>query len=186
MAVQQTVNSDQLTVVERLDRSTSVTEFVLEREDQRRLPDWAPGAHVDIILPSGSIRQYSLCGDRWAPHQYRIAVQREQDGTGGSRELHDNIKVGDTVRFGGPRNNFRLAPAQNYRFIAGGIGITAILPMIEQAHQLGLEWKLLYLGRSAARMAYRELSDRYPERVTMHTSHTEGRASIRNWLVVLC
>lgn len=178
----QTANSDQLTVVERGDRSTSVTEFVLERDDQRRLPDWAPGAHIDVVLPSGTLRQYSLCGDRWAPHQYRIAVQREPDGTGGSVELHDEAQVGDTIRFGGPRNNFRFAPAQDYRFIAGGIGITAVLPMIDQANQLDLEWKLLYLGRAADRMAYRELAERYPDRITMHTSQTNGRASICEWL----
>ncbi|NWN88522.1 MAG: ferredoxin reductase [Micrococcaceae bacterium] len=166
MTAHQAATSDLLTVVGRSDRSTSVTEFVLEREDQRRLPDWAPGAHIDVILPSGTIRQYSLCGDRWAPHQYRIAVQREQNGAGGSRELHDEIKLGDTVSFGGPRNNFRFAPAQNYRFIAGGIGITAVLPMIEQANRLNLDWKLLYLDRSAERMAYRELKEQYPDQVT--------------------
>lgn len=181
MAAQST-NSDQLTVVERWDHSTSVTEFVLERDDQRRLPDWAPGAHIDVVLPSGAIRQYSLCGDRSAAHQYRIAVQREPDGTGGSVELHDAINIGDTVTFGGPRNNFRLAPAPHYRFIAGGIGITAVLPMIDQAHQLDLEWKLLYLGRAADRMAYRELAERFPGRITMHTSQANGRASIREWL----
>lgn len=182
MTARQTANSDQLVVVARSDRSASVTEFVLEREDQGRLPDWAPGAHIDVVLPSGAIRQYSLCGDRWAPHQYRIAVQREQDGSGGSRELHDEISVGDPVSFGGPRNNFRLAPATTYRFIAGGIGITAVLPMIDQAVQLGLDWKLLYLGRTTERMAYRELVEQYPDHVTMHASSTNGRTSIRRWL----
>lgn len=175
-------NSDQLVVTQRLDRSTSVTEFVLERRDRRRLPDWAPGAHIDVVLPSGKIRQYSLCGDRWAPHQYRIAVQRDDLGGGGSVELHTELKPGDTISFGGPRNNFRLAPAQSYRFIAGGIGISALLPMIAQANLLGLEWQLLYLGRNLERMAYQELQERYPERVTVHASQNAGRISIREWL----
>lgn len=182
MGLQQAASSDQLMVMERSNRSTSVTEFVLERRDGSRLPDWAPGAHIDVVLPSGKIRQYSLCGDRWAPQQYRIAVQRDEAGTGGSLELHDALKPGDTVSFGGPRNNFRFAPAQNYRFIAGGIGITAVMPMIEQASQLGLEWKLLYLGRTSERMAYRELYEQYPDQVTMHTSQHDGRTSIRQWL----
>ncbi|MDN5890402.1 MAG: PDR/VanB family oxidoreductase [Yaniella sp.] len=181
-ALDQASDSDQLIVAERSNRSTSVTEFVLERRDRRRLPDWSPGAHIDVVLPSGKIRQYSLCGDRWAPHQYRIAVQRDDLGAGGSLELHTELKPGDIVSFGGPRNNFRLAPAQNYRFIAGGIGVTAVLPMIEQANRLDLEWKLLYLGRTAERMAYRELQEQYPDRVTMHTSQTGGRTSIRQWL----
>jgi len=182
MTLQTAARTDQLVVVDRIQRSTSVTEFVLERADGRRLPDWAPGAHIDVVLPSGKIRQYSLCGDRWAPNQYRIAVQRDDAGTGGSLEIHEEIHLGETVSFGGPRNNFRLAPAQNYRFIAGGIGITAVLPMIEQAEKLNLEWQLLYLGRTAERMAYRNLADQYPGRVAMHTSVDHGRASIRQWL----
>lgn len=182
MTLQTATRTDQLVVVDRIQRSASVTEFVLERADGTRLPDWAPGAHIDVVLPSGKIRQYSLCGDRWTPHQYRIAVQREDDGTGGSVEMHDAIHIGDTISFGGPRNNFRLAPAQQYRFIAGGIGITAVLPMIDQAEKLGLEWQLLYLGKTAERMAYRHLADHYAGRVTMHTSHDNGRTSIRQWL----
>ncbi|GAA4119359.1 PDR/VanB family oxidoreductase [Enteractinococcus coprophilus] len=182
MAMQTATRTDQLVIVDRIQRSTSVTEFVLERADGSRLPDWAPGAHIDVVLPSGKIRQYSLCGDRWTPHQYRIAVQREHDGTGGSVEIHEDVQLGDVVSFGGPRNNFRLAPAQHYRFIAGGIGITAVLPMIEQAEKLNLEWQLLYLGKTADRMAYRHLADHYPGRVTMHTSTDNGRASIRQWL----
>lgn len=182
MTFPHTSSGDHLTVVDRSERSTSVTEFVLERGDGSRLPDWAPGAHIDVVLPSGKIRQYSLCGNRWSPHQYRIAVQREEHGTGGSIEIHDELRVGTTMSFGGPRNNFRLAPAQNYRFIAGGIGITAVLPMIDQAVRLGQEWQLLYLGRSAERMAYQHLVDRYPDQVTLHTSNYDGRASIRAWL----
>lgn len=182
MTLQTATRTDQLVVVDRIQQSTSVTEFVLERTDGTRLPDWAPGAHIDVVLPSGKVRQYSLCGDRWAPHQYRIAVQREEDGTGGSVEIHEEIHLGDTVSFGGPRNNFRLAPATNYRFIAGGIGITAVLPMIEQAEKLNLDWQLLYLGKTAERMAYRNLADHYPNRVTMHTSADNGRASLRQWL----
>lgn len=182
MTLQTAARTDQLVVVDRIQRSTSVTEFVLERANGRRLPDWAPGAHIDVVLPSGKIRQYSLCGDRWAPNQYRIAVQRDDAGTGGSLEIHEEIHLGETVSFGGPRNNFHLAPAQNYRFIAGGIGITAVLPMIEQAEKLNLEWQLLYLGRTAERMAYQNLAQQYPGQVTMHTSIDQGRASIRQWL----
>lgn len=182
MTVQQATRTDELIVVERIDRSTSVTEFILERPDRSRLPDWSPGAHIDVILPSGTIRQYSLCGDRWTPNQYRIAVQREENGTGGSIELHDELHPGVHISFGGPRNNFRLAPAASYRFIAGGIGITAVLPMIEQAIKLEADWSLLYLGKTSERMAYRELAAQHPDRVTTHTSQDNGRTSMRAWL----
>src|SRR5690625_8032908 len=123
MTLAEAAASDQLLIVDRLKRSSSVDEFVLERHDGRRLPDWAPGAHIDVVLPSGKVRQYSLCGDRWSPHQYGIAVQREEHGTGGSIEIHDELRLGATVSFGGRRNHFRLAPAPNFRFVPGRRGI---------------------------------------------------------------
>ena len=104
---------------------------------QERLPDWAPGAHIDIVLPDGTTRQYSLVGDRWDAHSFTIAVLRERDGRGGSEYIHTRLAEGDEVGFGGPRNNFRLSPAAGYLFIAGGIGITPIMPMIRQAELLG-------------------------------------------------
>src|SRR5699024_5561104 len=133
MTLAEAAASDQVLIVDRLKRSSSVDEFVLERHDARRLPDWAPGAHIDVVLPSGKIRQYSLCGSRRHANQYRIAAQHEPKGAGGSQERHEQISIGDAVGFGGPRNNSRSAPAQHYRFIAGGIGITAVMPMIHQA-----------------------------------------------------
>src|SRR5699024_4370087 len=182
MTLPQGDRSDQLLVVERWKRSSSVVEFVLERPDGRRLPDWAPGAHIDVILPSGKIRQYSLCGDRWNAHQYRIAVQYEPRGAGGSQELHDQLSIGDAVSFGGPRNNFRFAPAKHYRFIVGGIGITAALPMINQADLLDLDWARLYRARTAGRMASREVEDTHRRRLTYHRGALDGRNSIRHWL----
>lgn len=173
---------DRLIVAQRTPVSSSVVELTLQRDDGGRLPDWAPGAHIDLVLPSGRVRQYSLCGDRWQPYQYRVAVQRDPHSTGGSEEIHDQLPVGTGVAFGGPRNNFRLAPASEYRFIAGGIGITPLLPMIHQADILGVPWKLLYLGHELQRMAYRQLKRQYPERITLHASGQDGRASVRDWL----
>lgn len=173
---------DELIVRSRREVAAGVIELTLERPDASRLPGWSPGAHIDLILPSGTTRQYSLCGDRWDAHTYRIAVQREESGTGGSLEVHDAARKGSRVRFGGPRNNFRLAPASAYRFIAGGIGITAIKPMIEQADRMEIPWRLLYLGRDPQRLAYRELAAHHPDRVRIHTTDCGQRASIRTWL----
>lgn len=171
-----------LVMTQRVPVSASVVELTLQRRDGGRLPDWAPGAHIDLVLPSGRVRQYSLCGDRWQAHQYRVAVQRDPRGSGGSQEIHDQLTVGDRVRFGGPRNNFRLAPATEYRFIAGGIGITPLLPMIHQAEHLNVPWRLLYLGRDLQRMAYRQVASRYPSQVTVHTSGHGHRTSVKQWL----
>ena len=174
-----------LTVTSKRVVAEDVVEFVLGSADGRRLPDWAPGAHIDLALPrSGTMRQYSLCGDRWRADAYTIMVQREPDGRGGSAELHDAVEVGDTLEFGGPRNHFRMAPAEEYLFVAGGIGITPLIPMVDQARRLDLPWRLLYLGRSAARLAARAQLERLDggrRRVTVHDAGRAGRARLADW-----
>lgn len=138
----------------RTDAADGVVALTLEHPDGERLPDWTPGAHVDLVLPTGLTRQYSLCGDRFDPHRYRVAMLREADGRGGSAWVHDRLQVGDELAIGGPRNHFPLVPASSYLFLAGGIGITPLLPMIAQAEQLGADWRLVYGGRSRASMAF--------------------------------
>lgn len=142
----------------RVEEKQSIAEGVcrLRLVDPRgiRLADWTPGAHIDVGLPNGLTRQYSLCGNRWDPLSYEVAVRLEPNSRGGSRFIHDELGVGDLVEVGGPRNNFRLAPADYYLFVAGGIGITPLLPMIEQAAMMPVPWMLLYSGRSLSSMAF--------------------------------
>lgn len=168
-------------VTERTEVASGVVEFALQRPDGSRLPDWAPGAHIDVVLPDGPTRQYSLCGDRWDAATYRIAVQREADGRRGSVALHDEIAVGARLGFGGPRNNFRLGPASSYLFIAGGIGITPLLPMLRQASMLDVDWRLLYLGSADERLAYRAELARYGDRVSVHCSSERGHVDLGLW-----
>src|SRR3954471_2458563 len=85
------------------------------------LPAWRPGAHLDLHLPSGLVRQYSLCGDPQDRGCYRVAVLREVAGRGGSAEVHDTPLVGRVLTVGGPRNHFELVDATRYVFLAGGI-----------------------------------------------------------------
>jgi ferredoxin-NADP reductase len=128
--------------------------------DGAQLPRWRPGAHLDVFLPSGRQRQYSLCGDPRNRHAYRIAVRLIRDGGGGSREIHQRLRAGDPLRIRGPRNAFRLVEAESYHFVAGGIGITPILPMVTAAHARGRRWRLLYTGRTRASMPFLdELAD---------------------------
>lgn len=160
-----------------------VVYLTLAHPDGARLPDWTPGSHIDLILPNGTVRQYSLCGDRWDAHTYRIAVLREPDGRGGSAYVHDRLRPGDRVGVGGPRNNFPLAPSEKYLFIAGGIGITPILPMIHQAELLGADWQLLYGGRTRSSMAYRdELSAAHGVRVHIVPQDEQGHLDLNAWL----
>ncbi|TNM50813.1 oxidoreductase, partial [Nocardioides albidus] len=86
---------------------------------------------------------------------------------GGSRYVHDDLAVGDLLSISTPRNNFAMAPAQQVFFIAGGIGITPIMTMIDSAERLGLDWQLLYGGRTRGSMAFTEELSRYGERVTI-------------------
>ncbi|MGA4991551.1 PDR/VanB family oxidoreductase [Nonomuraea bangladeshensis] len=117
------------------------------------LPVWTPGAHIDLVLDGGDlVRQYSLCGNPADRTTWRIAVLREPDGRGGSAYVHDELHQGATILTRGPRNNFPLHSAARYLFIAGGIGITPILPMITAVE--GAEWRLAYGGRTAASMAF--------------------------------
>ncbi|GAA3019123.1 PDR/VanB family oxidoreductase [Streptosporangium longisporum] len=151
-----------------------VVALTLEHPDGGRLPDWTPGAHVDLVLPGGLTRQYSLCGDRWDPRTYRIGVLREPDGRGGSAYVHDVLAEGDTVAIGGPRNNFPLVPSERYLFVAGGIGITPLLPMIHQAELLDADWHLLYGGRTRASMAFADELARHGDRVTLAPQDERG------------
>ncbi|HVW47493.1 MAG TPA: PDR/VanB family oxidoreductase [Solirubrobacterales bacterium] len=118
------------------------------------LPAWKPGAHVDLALRPGLVRQYSLCGDPDDHTCYRIAVLLEPDGRGGSRYVHEEMAVGSEVEVAGPRNHFELIPAPGYVFVAGGIGITPLLPMMRAVAAAGLPWQLHYGGRSRSSMAF--------------------------------
>ena len=113
------------------------------------LPSWTPGAHIDVRLPSGRRRQYSLSGPPGRRTDYRIAVRRIPDGGGGSNEMHETFGVGDAFEFEGPRNAFYLVTdEQDVLFVIGGIGVTPILPMIQTAQQRGINWRAVYAGRS--------------------------------------
>ncbi|MFV0460713.1 MAG: cytochrome P450 [Actinomycetales bacterium] len=133
-------------------------------------PAWQPGAHVDLVVGSDSgvqTRQYSLSGDPGDLGTYRLGILREPAGRGTSEYIHDRLAEGDVVRVVGPRNHFRLEEAARYVFVAGGIGITPLLPMIRQVHAAGADWHLTYGGRSRASMAFLDELAGYPGRVTI-------------------
>src|SRR4051812_41529266 len=94
-----------------------------------RLRDWTPGSHIDLVLPNGLTRQYSLCGDRWDPTTYRVGVLREPSGRGGSAYVHQQLQPGHLVGLGGPRNKFPPIPSESYPFVARGLRVTPPLPL---------------------------------------------------------
>jgi len=153
-----------------------VVALTLADPDGGLLPSWTPGAHIDVRLPSGRRRQYSLCGPPGRRTDYRIAVRRIADGGGGSIEMHDTFNVGDTLVFEGPRNAFYLVTDErDVLFVIGGIGVTPILPMIRVARRHGINWRAVYAGRSRQ---YMPLLDEVvalgPDRVTVWADDERG------------
>jgi ferredoxin-NADP reductase len=140
------------------------------------LPRWEPGAHLDLLLDEGLVRQYSLCGDPREAGVWRVGVLLDPESRGGSRHVHERLHEGAIVRVRGPRNHFPLVDSPRYLFIAGGIGITPILPMLAAAQRAGSDWTLLYLGRSHTTMAFVDaLAETYGGRVTVWPADERGR-----------
>lgn len=155
-AVRQDLHAQQmlLLVAQTTWEAAGVLSLQLAAPDLSPLPAWTPGAHLDVVLPSGRVRQYSLCGDPLDFCRYRIAVRLDEHSRGGSQEIHETQLVGRTLRVRGPRNHFELEPAPGYLFLAGGIGITPLLPMAREAGRRGLPWLLAYGGRTASSMPF--------------------------------
>lgn len=146
--------------------------------DGARLPAWAPGSHLEIVLPSGLVRHYSLCGDPRDRGRYRIAILREPDGRGGSEELHREAAVGLPLLVTSIRNRFPMTVAERYLFIAGGIGITPLLPMIEASQRRRMPFRILYTGKDRESMLHAEELSRIPGARVVETGR-EARADVR-------
>lgn len=134
-------------------RDVNVYDF--RRPDGGALPSVEPGTHIDLRLPNGLVRQYSLLEPGNAPTRYRVGVKRDASGRGGSRFIHDELRVGSPVTITGPRNNFPLAlEAKHSVLLAGGIGVTPILCMARRLHAIGKSFELHYSCRSRTQAAF--------------------------------
>ncbi|MEU5988025.1 PDR/VanB family oxidoreductase [Spirillospora sp. NPDC047418] len=148
-----------------------VVGLTLRAADGGELPAWRPGAHIDVLLGDGLVRQYSLCGDPGDSRTWRIGVLKEGPG---STVVHERVRPGDRLTVRGPRNNFALDDAPRYVFLAGGIGITPILPMVAAAEAAGAEWRLHYGGRRRSAMAFVDELSSYGERVEVRPQDESG------------
>lgn len=151
--------------------------IALAAPDGAPLPKWEPGSHIDVAITEGLIRQYSLCGDVDSPN-WRIAVLRESESRGGSAWIHENLRVGQSLSVSAPRARFPLVDAPHYLFIAGGIGITPILGMIDTCDLRGASWQLVYTGRSESTMAFTESLRRYGSNANIHPTDVHGRVDV--------
>lgn len=175
-------------VVTRLSREAEDVRGVeLQAEDASELPAFTAGAHIDLYLPGGVVRQYSLLNDPQERTRYCLGIGLAPASRGGSRYVHQNLQVGHKVRVGPPRSLFGIEPAATeHVFIAGGIGITPILSMIRWCIARERPWRLLYGVRSRSRAAF--LWDLAPHRrsVMLHVDEEsqDGFADLRGFLDV--
>ncbi len=171
-----------------------IIEFSLRSPSEQTLLGWTPGAHIDVGVGENVYRQYSLCGDPHDTGRWQIAVLRENESRGGSLHLHDVVKAGDTLAVRGPRNHFVFEPARRMIFIAGGIGITPIRPMVRAAEAAGCDWTLIYLGHTRSTMAYQDELAAYGDRVVIWPGDERqrydlsflGREDPENLLIYCC
>jgi ferredoxin-NADP reductase len=173
-----------LRVVATEEIADDVVKLSLERRDRGSLPDWTPGSHVDLQLGTELVRQYSLCGEAGQSELWQVAVLREPESRGGSTFAHDSLTVGDDVAVRGPRNQFALVEgADEYIFIAGGIGITPLLSMIDRVDAWGKKWTLHYSGRRRSTMAFVDgLRKRYGDKVQVYSTAESERIDLERVL----
>ena len=157
------------------DETTSIRSYVLESLDGFGLPAFSAGAHIDLVLPNGMVRSYSLIGDPRDPASYGIAVLRDATGRGGSAFVFDELRVGSIVSVSRPRNKFPLDESAPLSvFFGGGIGITPMLPMVRELERLGRPWKLYYCARNRAGAAFLRMLEIHADKVQFHCDEELG------------
>ncbi len=155
-------------------RDTNLYEF--RHVDGKPLPAYEPGAHIDLHLPNGLVRQYSLIVPDEEPERYIVSVKRDPASRGGSRYVHDELHVGKALKISAPRNNFPLKEdAEHVVLIAGGIGITPIWCMVQRLEKLGRAWTLYYSCRSRADAAFLEPLQKMPSAHFHFDDENEGK-----------
>ena len=158
-------------VARKANETAEIASFELVSADGSALPPFSAGAHIDVHLPNGLVRQYSLCNDSTESHRYLIGVLRDAASRGGSQAMHDLIKEGDTLKISLPKNHFQLAhDAKRSVLLAGGIGVTPILCMAERLANVGAAFEMHYCTRSRERTAFvhRIENSTFASKVTFH------------------
>ncbi len=166
--------SKEVTVLRRRLVADDVITLELGDPSGAKLPQWEPGAHIDLELGPGLTRQYSLCSEPSEEKVWRIGILRDPASRGGSEHIFENLHEQTNVVVRGPRNNFALAPSPAYIFIAGGIGVTPILPMVSAAIASGAKCELHYGGRDRQTMAFLDVISEYSTDTTLYPQDEVG------------
>ena len=155
--------------------SSAIVSLTLRAPSGEELPAWSPGAHIDLVLPVGITRQYSLCGPVEDRTSYRVGVLRDPHSRGGSRYIHDSVEPGDRLIVRGPRNHFEFEPDRRYVFAAGGIGVTPLIPMAVEAQRIGADFEFVYCARSRDAMGFLgELREMFGDKLTVNADDESG------------
>ncbi|MDP3821178.1 MAG: PDR/VanB family oxidoreductase [Burkholderiales bacterium] len=164
-------------VVRKAREAEGIASFELARADGTPLPPFSAGSHIDVQVPGGLTRQYSLCSDSLEQHRYRIAVLRDPASRGGSVAMHDAVHEGDVIHISEPRNHFPLHHAGRSLLFAGGIGVTPLLCMAQRLAAIDADFTLHYCTRSPERTAFRDeiAASAFAGRVHFH--HDSGPPS---------
>lgn len=163
-----------VTLVRRSVEADDIISLQLRPAQGGQLPRFSAGAHVDLHLPNGLVRQYSLCGDPRDEDRYEIAILREEQGRGGSKSAHDELREGDTLRISAPRNHFPLEAAPHTVLFAGGIGITPLLAMARELHEDAASFEFHYSARSRSRAAFADWLAAAPFADSVHFHFDDG------------
>ncbi|MBO9651128.1 MAG: oxidoreductase [Variovorax sp.] len=170
----------QVRVAARRQEAQDICSFDLVAAGAERLPSFSPGAHIDMQIPGGWTRQYSLWNDPTDEGVYRIGVLREANGRGGSRAMHEAVDTGTVLQISAPRNQFALVESAGPSLLlAGGIGITPILCMAQALAQRKRAFSLHYCSRSRERAAFLERLDAKDLAGSVHLHFDDGPASQR-------
>jgi vanillate monooxygenase ferredoxin subunit len=164
-------------VVRKTREAQDIAGFELAQADGGALPAFSAGSHIDVQLPGGLTRQYSLCNDSGEQHRYRIAVLRDPASRGGSVAMHDTVREGDLIQISAPRNHFPLQHAERSLLFAGGIGVTPLLCMAQRLAAIGANFHMHYATRSVERTAFRDeiMASPFAKKVSFH--HDDGDAA---------
>lgn len=155
--------------------------LLLELRDPRGapLPAFEPGAHLEIRLPNGLVRHYSISNDCRERDRYVVGIGRSPSSRGGSEFVHREVRCGMQLQSSAPRNHFRLDPGvERFLFVAGGIGITPIMSMVQWCIAQQRPWRLVYAARSPQRAAFHEALSQHGEAVRFHFDTLCGGAPL--------
>lgn len=180
----------QARVLKKTILSDRVVSLTLGQLDGAEFPAWEPGAHIELELAVSKAeplyRQYSLCGQQAKTREWKIAVLKDEGSRGGSAYIHEVLQEGDVLPVSIPKNHFPFGENKKCFFIAGGIGITPIVPMIQAAAEAGLDWRLLYLARNDHDFIFLDELQRLDcSRIQTHASDQDGIFDLQRVLQTL-